>query len=95
MYTKSELQCSPQETSKMTVEKQMPDSFLTLQKIHFVFPVQFLLMRLSFASVTPLFKYHKKILILSGSLSFHMSLFSQTLPVVKALYITLTVNKPF
>ena len=45
------------------------------QKQHCWLPCQLLRARLSFVSMTPRFRYHRKILILSGILSFHNFLF--------------------
>jgi hypothetical protein len=65
------------------------------KQIHFVLPIQFLLTRLYFVSMTPLFKCYTKIFILSGNLSFQRSLFPHILPVIIALYIVLTLKVPF
>jgi hypothetical protein len=65
------------------------------QKTQVVVPVQFLLTRLSFVRVTPLFKCHKKIFILSGNMSFQRSLLCHIFPVVMALYIVLTLKISF
>ena len=45
------------------------------QKQHCWFPCQFRLTRLSFVRMTPLLRYHKKILIFSGLFSFQSFLF--------------------
>jgi hypothetical protein len=66
-----------------------------LQKAHDVLPVQFLWTRLSLIRITPLFKYHKNVLILRGNLSFQMSLLCQILPMVMSLYIVRTLKIPF
>ena len=41
-----------------------------LQKQHLASPFHFLLIKLSFVSITPLLRYHKKILIFEGTFSF-------------------------
>jgi hypothetical protein len=66
-----------------------------VHKTEFLLPVQFRLTSSSLVNVTPLFKYHKKILILSGTLSFHKNLFCQIFPIIKDEYIDFTVNCPF
>jgi hypothetical protein len=44
---------------------------VALQKQHFRLPCQFLFARLSFVSVTPFQRYHKKIFTFNGALIFH------------------------
>lgn len=52
--------------------------------------------KLSFVKITPFFKYHKKILIFSGILSFQiMSFLGTTSLYMIALYIELTEKRPF
>jgi hypothetical protein len=79
----------------MTINKQKLDTFIMGAKGPFLHDVQFHLAKLSFVTVTHLFKYHKIFFIFNGTFSFHRILFSQTLPVIIALHIVLTVKIPF
>jgi hypothetical protein len=53
----------------MTIKK-LCIVYLELHKQHLTLPCHFLLARLSFGRMTPFHKYHKKILIFGGILSF-------------------------
>lgn len=67
-----------------------------IQKQNLKLPFQFRLANLFLVSTTPLSKYHIKILILSGILSFQIILFLSIYPLlIKATYIDLTENLPF
>jgi len=69
---------------------------LRLQKLHFPSPLQFFRARLSFVRVTPLYKYHKNTLILSGTLMFQICFVNGNACLVKmALYMELTEKIPF
>jgi hypothetical protein len=66
------------------------------QKQHFLSPCHCRLAKLSFVKITPLYKYHKKTLILRGSLSFHIKvLYGIASAHNNALYMDLTENNPF
>jgi hypothetical protein len=67
-----------------------------VQNTQFFPPRQFLLNRISLVRTTTHFKYHKKILILSGSLSFQIVVSSLTLlSEINAKYMDLTEKIPF
>lgn len=66
------------------------------QKLHLGLPFQFPLARLSFIRITPLWTNHMKILILSGTLIFHICAdFGIGVESMICMYIDLTVKTPF
>ena len=69
---------------------------LELQKQHLALPFQFLLIRLSFVSVTPFFKNQRKVLIFSGTFIFQDLQNARVVSlVIRFEYMDFTVNKPF
>jgi hypothetical protein len=66
-----------------------------LQKLHSKLPFHILLARLSFVRITPFFRYHRKILIFNGILSFQIKDFLGITPLnISNLCIEFTVNNP-
>ena len=87
--TKSKIHLIPNKLSYMTIEKQMLDSsIMTTETTFFLSPFHFLLAKLSFVRITPFLRYHKKILIFSGTLNFQeMFLSEEKLFNIISLYI--------
>jgi hypothetical protein len=78
----------------MTFNKEVLDSFWLTKKQQALFPFQFLLAKLSFVRMTPLFRYHINIFILRGIFICQISCVAFKPLMTRCLYIKLTVNAP-
>lgn len=82
--------------AKIQSKKRCWVDLLESQKQHLSLPFHLLLAKLFFVKITPLFKYHKKIVIFSGILSFQiMSFLGTTYLYMIVLYSELTEKCPF
>ena len=93
--TKHPMNCTPEKTSIMTIKEKMLDGFKFITKQQTLLPFQFLLARLSFVKITPLFRNHTKILFFRGIFICHISCVTFKPLLTRNLYIKLTEKDPF
>ena len=93
--TKHPMNCTPEKTSTMTIKEKMLDGFKFIQKQQTLLPFQFLLARLSFVKITPLFRNHMKILFFRGIFICHISCVTFKPLLTRNLYIEFTEKDPF
>ena len=94
IYAKRYLNSSPQESSIGALKKQVVYSLGKWQKQQFLSPCQMCLTKLSLVKTTPLFKYHRKTLILAGILDFQIFCVTWTPLFTRAAYNDLTEYCP-
>jgi hypothetical protein len=86
LNSKRDMRYIPNKANKVAVKEQMLDSFDRTTKATLDTSPPCLLAKLSFVRVTPFFKYHMNILILSGTFNLQRGLFLETTPcVIKVL----------
>jgi hypothetical protein len=74
--------------SKMTVNKEMLNSFIRAAKNTSLTSLPIVFNKMSLVKTTPFRRYHTKILTFKGNLSFHINLLFKIIPLlIRTLYI--------